>query len=332
MTTPPPRPETIDRLGNAVYPSFAMLAGMQLGLFTPLGKGPMTAEQIAKALDVRANTLIPLLYALVTAELLTVDGDHFANSPEADHFLVRGKPAYIGARHENLSIRWTTTLKTAESIATGFPQAKIDYAGMSASELESHYRGFYLATIAAVRALLERYDFSAYRTLLDVGGGTGGLSIAATEACPQLKATVLDLPTVTPFTQRFVEEAGAAGRVQVMAADVVSGPLTGSFDAAVLANLIQVLPRGQARSALRNVGQVVKPGGDIFILGFVLDESSLSPPEAIGFNLLALNIFDEGQAYTEQEHRDWLSEAGFEGFERLVLPDGRSILKARKPG
>ena len=43
-------PETIDRLTDSVYPAFAMLAGMQLDLFTPLGGGPMSAAQFGDAL------------------------------------------------------------------------------------------------------------------------------------------------------------------------------------------------------------------------------------------------------------------------------------------
>ena len=44
-----------------------------------------------------------------------------------------------------------------------------------------------------------------------------------------------------------------------------------------------------------------------------------------------LNIFDEGQVHTEQEVRDWLAEAGFESFGRVVLLNGNSIMSARKP-
>ena len=75
-----PQPETIQRLGNAPFPSFAMVAGMQLELFTPLGNSPMTAAQLAEALDVRESKLAPLLYALVSAGLLKLDGDRFANA------------------------------------------------------------------------------------------------------------------------------------------------------------------------------------------------------------------------------------------------------------
>ena len=330
MTGPTLRPETIEKQGRAVYPSFAMLAGMQLDLFTPLKDGPMSAEQIASALGVGPARLKPLLYALVTTELLTVEGDLFSNTPEADHFLVRGRPAYIGGRHEAFSQRWNRVLKTAESIRTGSPQAKIDFFALSEEELDSFYRGAYTEAVAAGRDLVVRYDFSSYHSLVDVGGGSGGLAITVTEACPRLRATVVELPTVTPITQRYVEEAGAAERVQVMTADVVSGPLTGSFDVAVLTSFIQVLSPDQARRALSNVSQVMEPGSVIYIEGAILDNSRLSPPEMVAENLLYLNTYDEGGSYTEQEYKDWLTEAGFEGFERVVLPNGRSIVRARK--
>ena len=331
MTSAAPKPETIDRLASAVYTSFAMLSGMQLDLFTPLKDGHLTAAQLAQALGVRADKLQPLLYALVAAGLLTVDGERFANTPEADHFLVRGKPTYIGGRHETFSRQWTGVLKTAETIRTGSPQAKIDFSAMPKDQLESIYRGLHVAATASGRDLVARYDFSACHSLMDVAGGSGGIAIAVTEAFPHLRATVVDLPTVTPITQRYVAEASAAHRVQVMTADVVNGPLTGSFDVAVMRSFIQVLSSDQARRAIRNVSQVIQPGGAVYILGSVLDNSRLSPLEIAAQNLNYLNIYDEGEAYTEQEYQDWLTEAGFVDFKRVVLPNKTSIVTARKP-
>jgi hypothetical protein len=110
--TTPPQPTTIQTLATAVYPAFAMLAGMQLDVFTPLKDGPLTATQQATALRVTAEKLSPLLYALVAAYLLTVEGGRFANTAEADHFLVKGKPTYLGGRHENFSDMWATLLQT----------------------------------------------------------------------------------------------------------------------------------------------------------------------------------------------------------------------------
>ncbi len=118
----------------------------------------------------------------------------------------------------------------------------------------------------------------------------------------------------------------------MVAADVVRDSLPGFYDVAVLSAFIQVLSPDDARRALKNVSKVVNPGGAIYITGFgIIDNSRTSPPEEARFNLVFINVYDEGQAYTEQEHRDWLAEAGFESVERVTLPAGGSIVTARKP-
>jgi ubiquinone/menaquinone biosynthesis C-methylase UbiE len=331
MARPAPTPETIEKFHSAVYPSFAMVAGMQLDVFTPLKDGPLSAEHLAQALQVHSAKLTPLLYALVAAGLLTVDGDCFANTSETDYVLVRGRPAYRGGTYEGILMRWHAALKTAETIRTGSPQAKQDYATMPHDQLEAVYRGIHAEAVAAARELMARYDFLSARHLVDVGGGSGGLALTVAAACPHLRATVVDLPTVTLVTRRYVAEAGLAHRVHVLPADVVRGPLTGAFDVAVLLRLIQVLSPDQARRVLRNVSQVVEPDGVLYIIGQVLDNTRQSPPEVVAANLFFLNAFDAGQAYTEQEHRDWLAEAGFERVEHLLLPNQMSIMRARKP-
>ena len=331
MTTQPLRPETIEKLDAAVYPSFAMLAGMQLDLFTPLKDGPMNVEELAHALGVGSTKLEPLLYCLVAAELLTVEDQRFSNTPESDHFLVRGKPTFQGGRHESFSSHWNATLKTSESIRAGAAQAKLDFHDMTTGQEESLYRGGHATTLADGRMLPTRYDFSAYRSLLDLGGGSGGLAIGVTEECPQIHATVGELSEVVAITQRFIQDAPTGDRLSVMSADFLSGSMNGSFDAVVMRNIIQVLSQDQARSALKNAIKVVEPGGNLYILGRVLDDSHLSPFNGLHGNLFFLNIYDGGQAYTESQHRDWLAEAGFESVERTVLPNGRSIIVARKP-
>jgi predicted transcriptional regulator len=73
MTDSAPQPTTIEELEWAVWPSFALVAGIRLDLFTPLKDGPLSAEQLADKLGVEADKLKPLLCALAAAGLLKVE-------------------------------------------------------------------------------------------------------------------------------------------------------------------------------------------------------------------------------------------------------------------
>lgn len=331
MSVSRPEPTTIQELGLAVYPSFAMLAGMQLDVFTPLKGGSMTAEGIANELGVSPSKLQPLLYALVKADLLIVDEGRFANTEEAEHYLVRTSPNYLEGRDQFYWDRWNEVLNTAKSIRTGEPQAKLDFAAMSEEELLSTMRGMNSGAMSAGRDLAGRHDFSGGQSLVDVGGGSGGLSVALADAYPDLRTTVVDLPTVTPITQRFVKEAGVEDRVEVLTADAANEPIGGPYDIAVMRAFLQILSPENVGKVLRNTAQALRSGAPIFILGLgILDNSRLSPRKAVVFNLVFINVYDDGQAYTIKEYEQWLTEAGFQDFERITLPGGGSIVKANK--
>lgn len=326
------KPATIFRHAYGVYPPLAMLAGMQLDVFTPLKGGPMMATALADEIGANAARLRPLLYALVHAELLTVDGDRFANTPEADLYLVRGRATYMGSAHELYSDLWGAALTAAQSIRAGAPQRKHDFAAMSDDELAAFFRGLHAGALATGRQLATTFDFERFRNLLDVGGGSGGVAIAVCQSCPSLKAAVVELPRVARIAQAIVNELKLASRVQVQVADILECGPNGRFDAAVLRFLIQVLAPDQARAALRNVGKAMEPGGALFVVGHVLENSRLKPAAAVGLNLAFVSIYDDGQAYTEEEHRAWLAEAGFDHIDVQfgVAPGGSSIVTARK--
>ncbi len=331
MTTPT-QPETITRLFDAVFPSFAMLAGMELDLFTLLADEPLSVEHLADMIGVQTNKLRPLLYALVVAGLLSVEKEFFSNTDEADRYLVRGKPAYLGGLRELTANNWNRLLRIAETIRAGGPPAKLDYHVPTQGEMVALFRGLYPGAVADAHKLMEHFDFSNHDTLLDVGGGSGALAITIAQAKTQLKATVLELPSVSPVTRRFIDEANLSERVTAIVGDAVHDSLRGSYDVIVARHVAQVLSADDCRALLRNLAAVLKPGGVIHLVGWVLDDSRVSPQNIVGYNLILLTAYQDGQAYTEQEYREWLAEAGLLTSERLVFPDGASIMTAHKPG
>ena len=212
-----PPPSTILGHAYAIYRPLAMLAGMQLDVFTPLGSGPMTAAELSKTLGLRPDKLSPLLHALVHADLLTLADEHFSNTPEADAYLVKGRPTYMGSAHELYSDMWSAALGVAQSIRSGEPHARHDFGAMSENELGAFFRGLHAGAMATGRQLATAYKFDRFQSLLDVGGGSGGVAIAACQTCASLRATVLELPKVVDIAERFVEAAGLTQRVDVMA-------------------------------------------------------------------------------------------------------------------
>jgi len=304
---------------------------MQLDVFTPLKNSPLTAEEIAACIGVAPARLRLLLYCLVAAELLIEHGGKFSNTPEANQFLVKGAPSYIGNKHASIAQRWSSCLKTAESIRTGVPQANLDFSNSPPDELEKFLRNINANTVPAARTLLDKFDFSSTETLVDVGSGGAGLAITITKAYPHIKTTAIDLAQVVPIARKIVEEEGLRDRIDIIAANVVNGPPPGAYDAAVLKGLLHVLSPGDARLAVKNIGAAVKPGGRIFIISQILDDSRISPSEAVWFNLAFINAYAAGESYTESEHRDWLTEAGFVAIERAdFLLDGSGLIAARK--
>jgi len=151
-------PDTITRHELAVYPAMAMLAGMQLDVFTPLKDGPLAGAELAEAIGVKPEKLAPLLYALSAAQLLTVENGRFGNTAEADAYLVRGRPSYMGeGKRAFYADIWQALLKTADTIRTGRPRHKHDFHAMSEDELAKFFQGQHFYAIAAGQVLAKIY-------------------------------------------------------------------------------------------------------------------------------------------------------------------------------
>jgi SAM-dependent methyltransferase len=332
-TSSPPAPEVFQTLTAGVAPAFALLAGMQLEVFTALAEGPLTADAAAARLGVATEPLSRLLYALAVAGLIAHEQGHFRNTDEADEFLVKGRPRYLGGMHELFDQIWRADLLTAQSIRAGAPQALHDYAAISDAEMSSFLRGLQGSALAAGRELGERFDFAAYDKVIDIGGGPGGLVAALCERYPGLRGTLFDLPRTAALAAPIVAGYPAAMRLDIQPGDILVGAPRGRYDAAVMRAVVQVFPPREAATAIANTAAALRPGGRLFILGGgILDDSRLGPCNAVFLNLTFLNVYRTGAAHTEAEHLAWLREAGCVDPRRDALPGGAAVIWAIKGG
>jgi SAM-dependent methyltransferase len=208
---------------------------------------------------------------------------------------------------------------------------------MGEAELAAFLRGHHPAALGAGHRLVGALDLTRHRHLLEVGGGSAGLAIAACEDCPELQATVIELPRVASITQDFVAEAGLGARIAVVGRDVAAERLDGRFDVAILRNFIQVLGRAVAQAALRHVVHALMPGGMLYILGWMRIDDGVAPVNAVLHDLVFLNVYDAGEADPEAEVCGWLSALGCAVNGRGPAPAGSGgpgfrMISARKPG
>jgi hypothetical protein len=328
-----PGPATILKHATALYTSLAFYGGMQLDIFTLMDKHPMTVAEAAEALQTKPAFIERLLYALAACALIEVKDGIFSNTAEASRYLVKGKPDFLGEHvlvNSNLmQYMISGGLKTPESVRKGEAAEKYDYSKTSYETWLQIFRGTMPVAVKAGQALAAKFDFGRFKTVADVGGASGGLAVGLINANPHLDATVTDLPSITPVSRALLREKNAAG-IKVEDWDVLKGPSRKPFDAVVLRALIQVLAPDQARQALINIGKSVNPGGAIYILGHIVDDSRTSPPEEVVWYLLNMNWEDEAGFYAEKDYRRMLQDAGFKDIRRDVLSNGDGIISAVK--
>ncbi len=331
MSETVPRPDKIKQLAYGVFPAYAMVAAMELDLFSPLSRHAKSAADLAAELQVSVAKLAVLLDALVSAELLERNDELYRNSAEAEEFLVRGKGNYLGAMHQFYRGLWRAVSKTAESVRTNEPKAKRAWSS-SREDLLNFFRGQFHSSYAAGKNLAQLLSLSDAQSLLDVGGGSGGVSMALCEQYSSLQSTLVDLPEVIAVTPEFVKQSSASERIQLLAADLTAAPIEGYFDVAIMRSLIQVLSLEQAQAILKNTYASLAPVGSLYVVGRIRQNNRLAPASAVAHSLVFLNTYDEGQAYTEEEYFTWLRQAGFcnLNIQYEITQDGSSMITAEK--
>ncbi len=326
------KPASIAELRASVEPALALLAGMQLGVFTALGDGELSAEEVAAKLGCDAGRLSRLLYALALIGLLQVADGRFRNGAEAAEVLVAGKPGFVGGAHEVISKVWSANLNTAKSIRSGKPAAEHDFSTADPAETAAFLRGLGPGGLAFGRTLAGMLDLSQAASVIDIGGGAGTVLAGLRERWPHLKATLLELPEVIVHAGPILAEHGAASAVTLEEGDILRGPARHRHDLAILRAVIQVLSPADAERTIRHTAQSLNPGGEAIIGGWgILDDDRLGPRSGVFVNLTFLNFYRDGEAYTESQYRGWMEAAGFTAIERGNMPDGTGIFRGRIP-
>ncbi|MGI9054990.1 MAG: methyltransferase, partial [Pyrinomonadaceae bacterium] len=178
--------------------------------------------------------------------------------------------------------------------------------------------------------LAEKFDFSNYKNLLDVGGGTGATSIALCEKNPHLKATVFDLPENIEKAHEFISQSGLQNRIELIGGDLTKDALPDGFDIALLANLLAAFDAETNKKLFKRIYNKLPAGGACLISGWILDEDKLAPEISVLFCLeeICWNAPDVERNFSV--YRDWLKNAGFREINEKTYFEPTKLISAYK--
>jgi predicted O-methyltransferase YrrM len=324
-------PSHIMQVGMGFWPSKAVLSAVELGLFTELSDGAMTGEEVGERLGLHPRAIYDFLDTLVALRFLDRDGagpdGRYRNTPEAAAFLDRGSPMYVGGILEMANARlYPFWGDLTEALHSGKPQNEIKRSGKPMFEelysdpdrLEQFMKAMQGVSLGNFHALAEKFDFSRYETVCDVGGATGQLSTILAQRHPHLRCTTYDLPPVAPIAERAVAAAGVADRVEVATGDFFADPLPRA-DVITMGLILHDWNLEKKMQLIRAAYDALPEGGALIAIENLIDDERRENAFGLMMSLNMLIEFGDAFDYTGADFAGWCTEVGFRDVEILPL-------------
>lgn len=170
------------------------------------------------------------------------------------------------------------------------------------------------------------YDFSGHKTLLDVGGASGGWCIGLLKHYPHLRCIIFDMPHACNFAKQKIAEAGVADHIQAVSGSFFQHDLPNQADAVLLANILHDWSLNDGRKILRRVHHALPAGGVLLVKEFFFEDDFSGSVTAATEALSVLGPEGKsGWQPTYGEMETVLKEEGFVEFERR-----KDLLVAKK--
>jgi precorrin-6B methylase 2 len=327
-------PDHIMQLGLGFWASKTVLSAVELGVFSALARAPADLETLRGQLGLHPRAARDFLDTLVALKLLNRHDGVYSNTPEADLFLDRAKPSYLGGMFEMANARlygfWGSL---TEALRTGELQNEAKhgtdlFAAIYADPARLH--GFLTAMSAIsagpAKAIAAKFDWTRHRTFMDVGAAQGMVPVTLAREHPHLAGIGFDLPQVRPVFEAFVAEQGLADRVRFQAGDFFKDDLP-QADVIIMGHILHDWNLETKQMLLKKAFDALPTGGALIVYDAIIDDDRRE--NAFGL-LMSLNMLIEtagGFDYTGADCQAWMGEAGFAAtrVEPLAGPDSMVI-------
>lgn len=315
----PPDPSIVLDLLAAFRRSKTMFAAVSLGVFDALEAGPKPADALAPTLAANPDALARLLDACVGLGLLRRDPAGYANTSAASAYLTATSPRRLtGYLRFTNDILWKLWGDLESGIREGSPGWKRTFGWEGSifanlfhtDELRKEFlMGMHGYGVISSPEVVAAFDLSRFRRLVDLGGATGHLAVAACRHYPDLRAVVFDLPGVIPLAREIVTETEVANRIEFTGGDFFTDPLP-EADLVALGRILHDWSEEQCLALLQRIYDRLPVGGAVLVAEKLIADDRSGPSWAQMQDLNML-LVTEGRERTLGEYTELLKRAGF---------------------
>lgn len=323
QTNPAGRVDTVrlQRISKAFWESAALMSAVELDIFTAIAHGNNTIATLADAVGITPLNAERLLTALTAMQLLTRQGESFANAADVQKFLVADEPSYAGPWMLFGKPRWQAWGQLTEHLKVSDEALRV--LGMyddtfTVERAREYHQATYSIGLGAARRFHRQVDLSQRTKIMDLGGGSGCYCIVAAQNYPDIKAEVLDLAPVVVVTREYLEENRVTQQVTASACDFTQDPLPQDADVAIMASNLPQYSREIITKVVQRVFDALLPGGEFHLIGEMVNSEGTGPLAPALWGLSEAVNRSTGLAHSEADCRHYLEAAG---FKQIVLTE-----------
>ncbi len=325
MSTQGPSPALFFDTIGAYQRTEALRAAIELDLFTLVAAGQRTTTQIAAACQASPRGIRILADFLTILGFLRKHDDQYELMPDADVFLTRKSPAYLGGvlefmltpelqdcfQHLTEAVRRGGTATSDEGTVSHDNPIWVSFA---------RAMGPMMQLPAQLLADLVGGDRQQPLRVLDVAAGHGLFGIAIAKHYPQSRITALDWPNVLAVAAENAQRAGIADRHTLRPGSAFDIDWGGPYDVVLLTNFLHHFDVPYLPTIGGESSRALGPGGRAITLDFIPEADRITPPTTATFALTMLATTARGDAYTFAEYKQIFAQAGFARNEFHALP------------
>lgn len=327
----PLSPGMILDIVNGFQESRILLTAIQLEVFSRLGCEKLTSNEIAHQIQADTRATDRLLNALTAMGLLQKAGLFFENTPVSRQYLDQNSPEFMWNIKHSVN-RWDTWSTLTEAIQKGTCVIRKEEGNRDEEWNNAFIGAMHYRAVNDADNMVAAVGVSAIKSILDVGGGSGGYAMAFCRQNDSIRATIFDRPAIIPITKKYIEEAGFVGRIDTIAGDYHRDDFKGPYDLVIMSAIIHINTIDENIHLIRKGAQALNPGGRLVIQDFFIDETRTSPKHAVLFALNMLVATRGGDTYTGNEIKEWMTAAGLTGIERKSIAPRQDLLIGSHPG